>query len=116
MVLGACRFLSAQATAPAAPAAIEKLQVTKTETADFPAGGLLHLKNAIGELTIEGWDQPGLEITTIKSTKAAVETKDHESATKLLDSVKLTMERKGDEVTVSTDFPSIAGWPGCSRE
>src|SRR5580704_17744521 len=43
--------------------------VTKTERFDFPAGGTLRLKNSIGELTVEGWDQPGIEITTIKSPR-----------------------------------------------
>jgi hypothetical protein len=82
----------------------QKVQVTKTERSDFPPGGTLHLKNSIGELTIEGWDQPDLEITTIKSSKTAVEGIARDKATKLLDSVKIAMERKGDEVIVSTDF------------
>ena len=48
-----------------------KIQVTKTEHADLSAGGTVRFKNSTGELTIEGWDQPGVEITTIESTKIA---------------------------------------------
>ncbi len=83
----------------------EKIQVTKTETAEFPTGGLLRMKNAVGELTITGWDQPGLEMTIIKSTKTAVGAKDRDQANKLLENVKITTERKGDELTISTAFP-----------
>jgi hypothetical protein len=83
----------------------EKLQVSKTETSDFPAGGALQLKNAVGELTITGWDEPNFEITTIKSTKIVVEAKDRAAANKLLENVKIATERKGDAVIISTDFP-----------
>jgi len=48
-----------------------KAQVTKTERVDFPPGGTLRLNSSIGELTIQGWDRPDVEITTIKTTKAA---------------------------------------------
>lgn len=99
--------LSAQnaASAPEAEKIAEKISVTHTDTAEFPPGGVLRMPNAVGELTITGWDQPGLEITTIKSTKTAVLPKDRDRAGKLLDSVKVTTERKGDEVTVATAFP-----------
>jgi hypothetical protein len=39
---------------------------------DFPSGGTLHLKQSIGELTVEGSDQPGLAITTIKPDRVRV--------------------------------------------
>ncbi|HEY1756465.1 MAG TPA: hypothetical protein VGG72_13775 [Bryobacteraceae bacterium] len=104
---GICCLLGAAEPAPQLPPppVPQKVEVSKTEKSDFPSGGALHLKNSIGELTIEGWDQPGLEITTIKSSKVAVEGQEHEKAVKLLDSVKITMERKGDEAAVTTEFP-----------
>ena len=67
--------------------------LTKTERLDFPAGGTLHLKNSIGELTVEGWDQPGIEITTIKSPRKPMAQ---------LDRVVVKAERQKDEVVVST--------------
>ncbi len=67
--------------------------VTKTERLDFPAGGTVRLKNSIGELTVEGWDQPGIEITTIKSPR---------KPTAQLDRVVVKAERQKDEVVVST--------------
>src|SRR5215471_11888363 len=41
----------------------------RTDRVAFPPGGTLHLSKSIGELTIEGWDEPAVEITTIKSVK-----------------------------------------------
>jgi hypothetical protein len=95
-------LLHAQTAAQKAP---EKIQVSKTESADFPAGGTLQLKNVVGELTITGWDEPNLEVTTIKSTKTVVEDRDRAAANKLLENVKIAIERKGDAVVISTEFP-----------
>ena len=66
----------------------QKIQVVHTEHADFPAGGLLTLKNSMGDLTIEGWDRPDVEITTIKSTKAAYAAQDRERVSRELDKVR----------------------------
>jgi hypothetical protein len=76
-------------------------QVTKTERFDFPAGGLLQLDNSVGELTIEGWDLPEVEITTTRST-----TND-----KALDRIQTTTERRGNRVIVTTEFPRYAVFP-----
>ena len=57
----------------------------KTERTGFPPGGTLRMDHAIGEVTIEGWDQPEIEITTVKPPQVRIDT-----------------GRKGDEVVVST--------------
>ena len=80
-------------------------QVTKTERLDFPSGGLLRLKNSIGQVTIEGWDRPDVELTTTKSTKDSYNTQDREKAVKELDQVRIAAERHGDELVITTDFP-----------
>lgn len=69
--------------------------VAKTERLDFPSGGTLHLKHSIGELTVEGWDQPAVEITTLKSPK---------KGTSALDRVQVKAERQKDEVVVTTTW------------
>jgi Putative adhesin len=66
--------------------------VSNTERLDFPSGGTLRFVNSNGELTVEGWDQPGIEITTIKSAD-----------------VRITAERKGDEIVITSVFPKH-GW------
>ncbi len=106
LLLGASGFLYAE-TGTSQPTAVlgDKIVVTKTESGDFPTAGLLHLKNAVGMVTVTGWDQPGYEMITIKSTKTAVEAKDKEAANKMIGNVRISTEHKGEEVTVSTEFP-----------
>ena len=69
LVIGVGFLLAANDEVP------RKIQVAKTENADLPAGGTVRFKNSTGELTIEGWDQPGVELTTTKSGQRAADVK-----------------------------------------
>jgi hypothetical protein len=89
----------------------EKAVVSKTEKMDFPAGGTLRLENSTGELVIEGWDQPGVEITTTKSRKDVYSTQDRAKATRELDRVSISAKRSGDELDVATAFPHHRAFP-----
>jgi hypothetical protein len=81
----------------------QKVQVEHTERADFPSGGLLRLKNSAGEVSVEGWDRPDVEITTIKSIYAS----NREKASRDLDKVRISVERHGDELVITTDSPGL---------
>jgi hypothetical protein len=83
----------------------QKLQVGNTQRLDFPPGGLLTLKNSIGELWIRGEDRPDVSIATTKSTKAEYDARNREIGTRELDQVLTTAERHGDELVVSTTYP-----------
>jgi hypothetical protein len=89
----------------------QKIQVVHTEHADFPSGGLLRLKNSFGELTVEGWDRPDVEITTVKSTKAAYGAQDRERVSRELDKVRVTVEHQSEGLVITTDFPRHRGLP-----
>jgi hypothetical protein len=89
----------------------EKVQVSKTERLDFPAGSTLRLRNAVGVLTVEGWDRPDVEITTIKSSKVAYGLSEREKAAHGLDRVRVANERHGDELVITTDFPRHRRFP-----
>jgi hypothetical protein len=80
------------------------VQVTKTERLDFPSGGLLRLKNSIGQVTIVGWDRPDVELTTTKSTKDLYNSQDREKALGELNQVHIAAERHGDELVITSDF------------
>jgi hypothetical protein len=82
----------------------EKVQVSKTEHMDFPSGGTLRLTNSIGVLTVEAWDRPDVEITTIKSTKDEYDASERENATHQLDKVQIAAERRGEELVIATTF------------
>jgi hypothetical protein len=84
----------------------QSLQVTsKTEHIDFPSSGTLRFINSVGVLTVEAWDQPGVEITTLKSTKADIDPRDREKATRDLEKISVKTERHGDELVFTTKYP-----------
>ncbi len=85
------------------------VRVTSTQHADLPANGTVRVTHSLDELTIEGWDQPGVEITTIKSTKYEVAAADHDKAAKELDGVKISAQQKGAELVIATDLPKRHG-------
>ena len=43
-------------------------QTTATQRIHFAPGGTIHWNNSYGDLYIEGWDRPEVEVTVIKST------------------------------------------------
>jgi hypothetical protein len=94
----------------------EQVHVSKTEHMDFPAGGLLRLNDIIGDLTIESWDQPGIEITTRKTTKAEYDARNKQKGAEDLDQVRITTERHEGELVLT--FPRYGHFlirPGSTR-
>jgi hypothetical protein len=89
----------------------QKVQISNTEHVDFPSGGTLRLTNSIGVLTVEAWDRPDVEITTIKSTKVAYEASERDKAMHELDRVRVEAERHGDELVITTEFPRHRAFP-----
>jgi hypothetical protein len=89
----------------AGPALLLAADSSQVQKMDFPAGGTLRVVNSIEMLSVEAWDQPGIEITTIKSLAPGAEAKDRAKAAQEIDSVHITAERRGDELVVSTEAP-----------
>ncbi len=81
------------------------VEVSKTDRFDFPANGTLRFINSVGVLTVEAWDRPDVEITTIKSTKSDIDAAGRANATRKLDRVNVTTRRQGNELVVTTHFP-----------
>jgi hypothetical protein len=87
----------------------DRFRTEKTQTIDFPAGGLVRMKNSTGALTIEAWDKPTVELTTVKSAKYMLNAKDREKAAAELEKVSFTAERHGSELEVATNAPKHTG-------
>jgi hypothetical protein len=83
----------------------QKAMVTNTDHFDLPAGVALRLNNSIGQLTVTAWDEPGVEITTIKSSKVEFDPKAREKALQELGRVKITGARHGDELVIQSEYP-----------
>ena len=92
----------------------QKVQVINTQRMDLPAGGTVRFINSTGELTVEGWDQPGVEITTIKTTKATFAVSEREKAVRNLDQIRIGSERRAGELVITTYFPRHQGFPPAS--
>jgi hypothetical protein len=88
----------------------QKVQVTKTERMDFPTGGTLRLTNSTGALTVEAWDRPGVEITTIKSSRLEYDAHERPKIAHELERVHVATERRGNELVVTTDCPKYWPW------
>jgi hypothetical protein len=83
------------------------VDATKTEHMEFPAGGVLRVNHSIGNLTIEGWDQPGIEITMKKTTKEEFEPQDRQKGVEELEHLRLVAARNGNVVTLTETYPRI---------
>jgi hypothetical protein len=100
-----CRILAIGLFASALLSAAEAT-VAKTEKMEFPAGGKLNIQSSNGEATVEGWDRSDIEITIVKTDYAE---KDMEKATRNVDKVQVTSQRKGDEILITTKRPRRTG-------
>jgi predicted Zn-ribbon and HTH transcriptional regulator len=83
----------------------QKVQVVHTERADFPSGGVLRIQNSSGELTVEGWDRPSVEITTLTTSKAEYASKDRDQVTQELNQVRVSVNREGESLVITPGFP-----------
>jgi hypothetical protein len=83
--------------------AAQPVHETKTEHVDFASGGTIRVKNSIGSLEVEGWDQSGVELTVVKS--AGFTSKTAEKAH--FDAVHVAAEHGSDrELVISTSRPA----------
>jgi hypothetical protein len=97
---------------PAAQEVYEKgpkqsFEVIHTERVPFAPGGTIRLNNSYGYLTVEGWDEPQVEITVIKSTDSFYQPSQQQSAEQPFAQVRVAAERRSDkELTISTVSPA----------
>jgi hypothetical protein len=82
-------------------------QITTTERVAFAPGGMIRIDRSYGDLNVEGWDQPTVEITVIKSMPYDYKPKPPDDVTKHLDGVRIATEHKsGTEMVISTILPA----------
>lgn len=87
------------------------VQATNTQHVPFQPGGTIHLNRSYGSLSVEGWDQPEVEITVIKSLDNLYDAKEQAEATKRVESVHVTADRRSDtDLEISTVAPHYSRW------
>jgi hypothetical protein len=75
-------------------------QATETQRMDFPLGGTLRIQKSVGLLSVDGWDQSGVEITAIKTG----------GSEKARDRTRVTVARRGNDIVVTTSVVQNP-WP-----
>lgn len=99
------------ASLPARAATVENpgkqtVHANKTDKVDFAPGGTIRITGAHGDLNIEGWDRPEVEVTVDKSTLSLYSSKNSAEGSKQLDLISVKLERKSaTELDISTRFP-----------
>jgi len=79
-------------------------QTSSTERVSFPPGGTIRFNNSFGDLYVEGWDQPQVEMTLIKLFNNYQPPK---NAADRLAQVKFTTEHpSANELAIGTTIPS----------
>lgn len=66
--------------------------MAQVQTLPMPSGGTVHVRKSAGEVAVEGWDRPEVELTVGKAVKGA----------------KVAMTQKGGEILVETAYAKRA--------
>ncbi len=87
------------------------IDISNTQQVPFQPGGTIRVNHSYGELSVEGWDQPTVELTVTKTPDQLYGAKDQADAAKRVEAVKVTAERKSDtELEISTTLPHYSRW------
>lgn len=89
----------------------EYVAISKTQKLDFPAGGTLRLVHSTGEVTIEGWDEPGVELTTTIQSLEGYLAADRGKEKKKLERVQVEAKQNGNELVITTNYPHHRAFP-----
>lgn len=87
------------------------VHIDKTRTLEFPAGGTLRLVRSTGDVTIEGWDGPGVELTTTVQSLETYSAADRDKEKKELERVQVAGKKNGNELVITTNYPRHRAFP-----
>jgi len=103
--LGSALTLPA-ANPPEPHAPKQPFEATSTEQVNFSAGGTVRVVNSYGYLTVEGWDEPEVQVNVIKSTNRFCDPGEKQEAERRFALVRVVTERRSDkELLISTVLP-----------
>jgi hypothetical protein len=98
--MAACTSLLVVAKAPE-----RSVQVITTDQVDF-TGGTIRVNNAYGQLNVEGWDQPRVEITVTRTAFRHGTPNEQEEGKAYLKQIQVTVKKSGNgDVEISSQFP-----------
>jgi hypothetical protein len=83
----------------------ETIDATHTDRFNVSAAGEIRIENSFGEVDIDGWDRPEVEVEVVRSTQKFYDPKNQSDAHRRLDSVQVTAKQNGNDVLISTAYP-----------
>jgi len=101
--------LLGQATAAqtkGAEASILPVQTTSTDRVNFVPSGIIHINDSFGNLYVQGWDQPDVELTVTKTAWSRHGAQGRPNATKRLEHFRVATERPSNAELVISTAPS----------
>jgi hypothetical protein len=111
--------ISAMATLPllAADRFKQTVDATHTDRFNVSAAGAIRLENSFGEVDIDGWDRPQVEVEVFRSTEKFYDHKNPKDAQRRLESVQVNTTQDGNDVVISTVYPARNAFlhPLCRR-
>ena len=88
----------------------QSFEETSTEHLKFGPGGTIRVNDSYGHLTVEGWDEPEVWITLIKSTKGFYEPSRKREASQRFEMIHVSAERRSaTELAIATTRASRHG-------
>jgi hypothetical protein len=94
------------------------LIVTATQSLPYKGTGVLRIEDSFGRLSIQGWDVPKIEITTIKSAMLPAE-RNIERSKQAIDEARVSVESNEGDVIITTHVPRYSKFkpplPGAAR-
>jgi len=88
----------------------QSFQVSRTERMPFAPGRTIRLIDSYGYLSVDGWDEPEVEITVTKSTNHFYEPSEKKEAEARLNRIGIATERHSDtELAITTTRASRHG-------
>jgi hypothetical protein len=99
--------ISAMAALPllAADRLKQTIDATHTDRFNVSAAGAIRLENSFGEVDIDGWDRPEVEVEVFRSTEKYYDRNNQTDARRRMDSVQVTAKQDGNDVVISTAYP-----------
>jgi len=90
-------------TSVAEEGAPQSFKVTSTERVNFPPNGTIRINSSHGYLSVDGWDEPQIEVTITKSTDRFYKSAQQEEATRRLERIRVVTERRSEtELSITT--------------
>jgi len=85
----------------------DKAEITEREQFAFAPGGVVEIVDSFGELRVEGWDRPDVEVLTIRASRKRYEPDELDKGLGELERIVITpLKTSETRFVITTEFPS----------